>query len=330
MQLERDLTDRLPEVFRPQWDDLDGSVDASAGATAALITQYQERAAEYGAEAVAASEDIYGVPLEDRTPDIVPLAFAGVTHGTTYDMGDGGMPNEYVVHHSSDIMKRGIMAGLGRELVMEAGFTYMRTMAASLTADAARNAGMTKAGTSTVLTDYVRAVQPGACSRCIILAGKETNEVTFRRHPQCRCYAMPVPAIDDGSIGVDPKAYFDALSPEEQNKRFTKAGAEAIREGANMGRVVSARAGADGIAWNSHGAGKDRARGARMQKRIIGTRKDGTPIEVYATWALTSRRGRKLYRYEAGKRLMPESIMARANGDKAEFRRLLRYYGYMI
>lgn len=329
MSLEQELISRIPEVYQPRWDDLDGSVDASARGVATLISEYQLQAAAMGSQLVAEVEAMLRVEASLRTSPIVPEAFAGVTQGTTYALAEGGLPLETIAHRSADIMKRSVLAGMGSAAVLEAGYSYMRAIAGSTVTDTARNASFTRQNTSTILKDYVRAVQPGACSRCIVLAGKESSDKPFLRHPLCRCYAMPVAEITDGTIAEDPMDWFKSLSPAEQDKRFTKAGAEAIREGADIGRVVNARRGADGIMYNSHGAGSGRPRGARMQKRIIGMHKDGTPIEVYATNELISRRGRKLYNYSAGRRLMPESILSMANGDRALFRRMLADYGYM-
>src|SRR5699024_7380691 len=93
---------------------------------------------------------------------------------------------------------------------------------------------------------YVRMVNPGACDRCIILAGKYyANNEGFLRHPNCYCFHVqtnPKAAEAEGLI-TDPYDYFSSMSEEEQNKRFTKAGAQAIRDGADINQVVNAREG---------------------------------------------------------------------------------------
>jgi hypothetical protein len=91
---------------------------------------------------------------------------------------------------------------------------------------------------------YVRMVQAGACSRCIILAGKKYGKATpFARHPRCHCTHIPVDENIDDYPETDPKAYYEALSPEARVKAFGKAGVEAIDAGADMNQVVNARQG---------------------------------------------------------------------------------------
>jgi hypothetical protein len=94
-------------------------------------------------------------------------------------------------------------------------------------------------------THYVRVVQPGACSRCAILAGKDSYSTAFKRHPACRCTAMPVDSLDSSParLFANPTDYFETMSREEQDRIFTKAGAEAIRAGADPVAVVSPRGG---------------------------------------------------------------------------------------
>lgn len=54
---------------------------------------------------------------------------------------------------------------------------------------------------------------------------------------------MHVPAVEDAAddLRTDPAAYFRSLSAEDQDRYFTKGGAEAIRLGADIGRVVNVR-----------------------------------------------------------------------------------------
>jgi hypothetical protein len=104
---------------------------------------------------------------------------------------------------------------------------------------------------------YVRMVQPGACSRCIILAGvRYRRRMAFNRHPDCHCTHIPVDENLADVPETDPKAYFDNLSPAEQDKAFGKAGAEAIRAGADMNQVVNARRGMTSAGSTTEGTSK--------------------------------------------------------------------------
>ena len=163
---------------------------------------------------------------------------------------------------------------------------------------------------------WVRMVNPGACSRCVVQAGRwfRYNQ-GFERHPRCRCTHVPAPENAPGDIGTDPKAYFDSLSTEEQDRVFTKAGAEAIRMGADMGQVINARRGmstAQGELITREGTTR---RGRAYQSMTTNRRADiRLPGERY------SRTGEI--------RLMPETILAQAR-NRREAQELLRYFGYL-
>ncbi|MDO5500323.1 MAG: hypothetical protein Q4F67_11670 [Propionibacteriaceae bacterium] len=109
--------------------------------------------------------------------------------------------------------------------------------------DAAR-AGASVTVAATPRAGYVRAVRVGACSRCVILAGRfyRWNE-GFKRHPLCQCTHIPARENIAGDLTTDPRAYFDSLTEAEQDRTFTRAGAQAIRDGADPAAVVNARRG---------------------------------------------------------------------------------------
>ncbi len=141
-------------------------------------------------------------------------------------------------------------------------------------------------------TGYVRLVVGKTCARCLILAGRRYGwNAGFKRHPRCDCRHVPVAEDVPGDVATDPRAAFNALSTAEQDKLLGKAGAQAVREGADMARVVNARRG-------------------------IQTAADG---RLYTTEAA----GRR-------PRLMPEQIYREAGTDRAEAVRLLRLHGYLI
>jgi len=147
---------------------------------------------------------------------------------------------------------------------------------------------------------YVRMLNPPSCSRCTVLAGRYYKwNAGFRRHPRCDCIHQPSKGIDaaksEGLI-ADPYDYFNGLSEAEQDKAFTKAGAQAIRDGADISQVVNAR------------------RGMATSQGLLITR-EGTTKRGY---------------YGRGKspRLMPETIYQTA-GSREEALRMLKQYGYI-
>jgi hypothetical protein len=76
----------------------------------------------------------------------------------------------------------------------------------------------------------------------------------FQRHPGCRCTAAPI--TGEGKTLTRSRYHVAGRvlrepDPAEQDRVFTKAGAEAIRAGADPVSVVSARRGARGIDYSS-------------------------------------------------------------------------------
>ena len=168
---------------------------------------------------------------------------------------------------------------------------------------------------------YVRMLNPPSCSRCVVLAGRFYlwNE-GFDRHPGCDCVHIPWSEKDDNDPRVNPELYFDSLSEEEQDKVFTKAGARAVRDGADLNQVVNARRGMSTAAHN--------ARGWIPKGRL--TRND---FGVFTTTEGTTRLGlanRSRTGRNATFRLMPESIYEIAGDDRTEAIRLLKLAGFIL
>lgn len=187
------------------------------------------------------------------------------------------------------------------------GWTNLAMHIGTQIADAGRAADQTALVATPQARTWVRMIEAGACSRCAVLAGREYKwKADFLRHPRCRCRAIP--SAEAGSdLTTDPKAYFDSLSEAEQNRIFTNAGAEAIRNGADISQVVNARRGM----YSATAYGRN----------------------VFATREGVTRRGRAgqsdLIRRNGGLRLMPEQIFRDAT-SREDAIRLLRAYGYII
>lgn len=94
------------------------------------------------------------------------------------------------------------------------------------------------------------------------------------------------------------------MLPSEQDRVFGKAGAEAIRAGADIGQVVNARRGMSSAA---------------VFGREVAVTNEGTTNRRRFGQKLSTRRPR----------LMPEQIIAEAKGDRAEAVRLLSLHGYI-
>jgi hypothetical protein len=103
---------------------------------------------------------------------------------------------------------------------------------------------------------------------------------------------------------ISPKKAFEEMPRYEQDRAFGKAGAEAIRAGADIGQVVNARRGMSSAAV--------------FGRQVVVT-SEGTTNRRRFGQKLSTRRPR----------LMPEQILAEAKGDRAEAVRLLSLHGYI-
>lgn len=106
------------------------------------------------------------------------------------------------------------------------------------------------AGLARPRTMYMRMATIPCCARCAVLAGKKGFwEKPFQRHPLCDCDQIPIPMDKDVEFtGPEFSAaeYFESLPEKEQDRIFTVAGAQAIREGADIAQVVNSRQGMTG------------------------------------------------------------------------------------
>lgn len=161
----------------------------------------------------------------------------------------------------------------------------------------------------------------------------------------CDCTAVPTTARYAARMATDPREAFEQMDKAEREKAFTKAGAEAIRLGADPVQVVNARRGM------VTAQGSMELRGHTRRRKLHRGYTDETVAKtayhsagraarnadgLYTTReGVSSRRGRRQMaesmRAEGvtgDVRLMPESIMQIASTD-AERLRLLRAYGYI-
>lgn len=330
------VSDRAARQVLGLWQQISaGSLEPGWSAVAPqverVVTNAQVDAA--GLSSAYVSSALRGQGIEATEARIVPEAFGGVTRE-----GRAVAPELYAaVTTTKTLIGRGV--GVGQ--AFRAGAAFMSVMASTLVRDAGRSADRTLAvGKGTLRS--VRVLSPGACSRCAILAGVVGYRADFKRHPGCKCSSMPIRDGEGAPEGFfnSPDEYFDSLSKAEQERVFTKAGAEAIRAGADPMKVVNARRGAYGVSYSARGTG--RVNPGRLQPVTIGTRADGSPLQVYATREGTTSRGafaqgRTLnanvaegdrYRRTPSLRLMPESIF-QMSSDPARIRELLQKYGYI-
>ena len=218
--------------------DLSGSWNASVGPRIVrAITAGQLSSAGAADDYVDEVVDAEGAD-SDRVGRIRPESFAGIA-------ADGRSLDSLMLL-SVITTKQGIAGGLSTDDAMMRGLQQALRLSSSEVTQAGRSGvGSSMVGQRTI-QGYVRVVNPPACSRCIILAGKEFGwNKGFQRHPRCDCVHLPTTLVARHQHRgfIDPNEYFNGLSTAEQNRVFGLAGARAIREGADMGQIVNARRG---------------------------------------------------------------------------------------
>lgn len=141
-----------------------------------------------------------------------------------------------------------IADGMEPAQALAAGGRQLSMMVLTEIADAGRGAAGVQIA-ARPRTGYVRMLNPPSCSRCVVLAGRfyRWNQ-GFLRHPRCDCTHVPTMVTDQAEAFAeglidDPYTAFERMSEAEQNRVFTNAGAQAIRDGADMYQVVNARRG---------------------------------------------------------------------------------------
>jgi hypothetical protein len=217
---------------------------------------------------------------------LMPGAFAGIA--------SDGRPLASLLLEPSITALSQIKQGASPARALNSGRFLLDMIARTQVADAGRVAVGTAIAARPQVHGYVRMVVGKTCSRCLILAGRRYSwNQGFQRHPRCDCRHVPVAEDVPGDVTTDPKAYFDSLDRDGQDQLLGKAGADAVREGADMAKVVNARRG--------------------MQTASIGGQR------VLTTTEAAGRRPR----------LMPEAIFEASNGDRRLAVRLLKQHGYL-
>lgn len=204
----------------------------------AIATQ-QANAAAQGSSYVAAE-------LADQGTWVAPEAFANSEQLAGW--APDGRTLQGLLYSPAATALGLIGGGMSSLQAVETAGKSLDQILTTLVADTSRQAASIDLGTREGV-GWVRMVNPPCCSRCAILAGRfyRWNQ-GFLRHPKCDCVHVPSTAKSlrgartEGLI-QDPYEYFRSLSAAEQDQIFTKAGAQAIRDGADMSRVVNARRG---------------------------------------------------------------------------------------
>ncbi|WP_200302239.1 hypothetical protein [Streptomyces adelaidensis] len=288
-------------------EDLEGSWLAGAMLAAELIHAGQVAAAS-SAEPWLTQETGPGEGAVD--PETAAAAAAG----------DLTIPLLYPLLIAFNRLRRGFSVAMS----ILSGAAFLEMVTRSLVADAGRIADMAGMIARPRVVSYVRVVHLPACARCIILAGNEYSlSDGFMRHPRCDCTLAPRRPGDTWEL-ASPEALFGQMDPAQQRRAFGQAGADAIREGADIGQVVNARRGMTTktlyrreVQATSEGTTRRGLYAARRKRfeKAVGTRFGESTRARARTKAV---------------RLMPEEIYRLADGDRDHAIRLLRKNAYIV
>jgi hypothetical protein len=260
--------------------------------------------------------ELLGSENEDR-PDadqVVPEAFAGV---------DGaGRPLPGVLMAPVWTALRLVTAGRPIVQALVAGRSLLDAIAQTAVADVGRAADSVAMTARPSVTGYIRVVEGGACSRCLILAGNEyQTDKAFLRHPRCNCGMEPV-TREHRPRPASPNELVAQMSEEQRRKTFGEAGAKAIADGVDLGQLVNARRGMSGAS----------VLGGRAVTTTEGTvrgefrRREFRRLQ--AEGAIPRSRSMRGFRPTVA-RLMPEEIYRLAD-DRQHAVQLLRQHGFIV
>ncbi len=193
-------------------------------------------------QAAATADDYLDAVLGAQNLDtaaagrIDPRSFAGIA--------SDGRALESLLQQPAITALQAIQGGASVDRAMASGLASARMIASTQVADAGRAADSAAMAARPSASGYIRVVVGRTCSRCTVLAGKYYAwNAGFDRHPKCDCIHLPTVEAKAAGLIRKPREVFDGLSRAEQDRAYGKAGAAAIRDGADPAQVVNARRG---------------------------------------------------------------------------------------
>ncbi|MFE1089532.1 hypothetical protein ACFW5K_19800 [Streptomyces albidoflavus] len=224
-----------------------------------------------------------------------------------------GRPLATLLYMPAITTAQGLAAGLDPAVAAVRGLSQMSMLVSTTIADTARTATSVAMTAEPRCVSYVRVVRAPACSRCIILAGRQyAHSEGFDRHPRCDCGMEPM-SDAEWRASKGPEDILRDMTPEQREAALGKAGVKALEAGADLGQVVNARRGMEvlrGKKVTSEGTAKRGIGGKALESEYI---------------KIPGRR----YSRTAERRLMPEQIFKQARGDRELEIALMRRHGYI-
>jgi hypothetical protein len=313
-----------------QWRRMGTEFDASYSVIEPTLLDVVQTAQE---RVAAGAQEYVPAVLEETGQSRAVEPFARVSTAPLVGVAGDGRPVDSLLYEAVVGARVAVADGAtARQALVQRGEWLTQTVG-TLLSDTGRASESLATGVRPV-GGYVRMLNPPSCSRCAVLAGKYYRKNTgFLRHPGCDCRHIPAAESVGDDLTVNVAEYFDSLSPAEQGRVFTNAGAEAIRNGADINQVVNARRGMR----TAQIGGRD------TLVTLEGTTRRGMAYRYLAPSGTAARQGeyvarltrngpevRRVTRTVANRpRLMPETIQ-RVATDREDYLRLLRANGYLL
>lgn len=217
--------------------------DTVAPALAVAVARVQ-----YDAAVVGSSYSADTLAQQGRW--VAPDAFTDPTAWVGYS--SSGASLEAALAGPVVAVKQQVAAGAPVRQAMAYGRDYLEQLVRTQVTDTVRSAASVDIAVRPG-TGYVRMLNPPSCERCVVLAGRFYRwNAGFRRHPRCDC--VHVASTAGGTAGAraeglidDPYDYFNGLSEADQDRIFGAGNARAIRDGADVYRVVNSKRGRTGM-----------------------------------------------------------------------------------
>lgn len=256
-----------------------------SGSWAALLPGALQVMAAAQALAVLQAQEYVAQSTDEGGPALNTAPFTGVAAD--------GRPLDTLLALPVITVKQALTAGVPLRPALGRGLAQLTLIGRTEVADAGRVATGVAITARPKTYGSVRVVNPPACGRCIVLAGRVYRwSDGFLRHPHCDCGMAPL-SSPEGREAKEPRELFESMTPAQQNASIgSSADAQAIRDGADLARVINAR------------RGMYEAAGRKLTTEGVKLRQGGT-------------------------RLRPEQIYREAAGNRAEAIRLLRRFGYI-
>lgn len=195
------------------------------------------------AQAQAAASGLAYVPAVLAEQGVDPGSLATVDPGRFAGGMSNGEPVEYLLGAAPIKAKQTMLLAQSSQLALAAGAEWLTQITLDAVRDANRDATSAAMITRPAVEGWVRQLNPPSCRVCIVLAGRWYRwSQGFQRHPRCDCRHVPGrKSAGTEAHRVDPYAYFHGLPKAEQDRLFGANDAQAIRDGADIYRVVNVR-----------------------------------------------------------------------------------------